>query len=300
MSIASRLAACTTSTSSVVTAPGDRRASVALLLASGKANDEYVLFIKRAANDKDPWSGDVAFPGGKRDPADKSDEDTAIREVLEEVGLDVSDEGRWRRLGKIADDRVVQRGHSKHMVVSTFGFELLEKDGALPAPITQPDEVAYAWWVPVSHLRPELLRMQRLPLDKYRFTTPVRLLLQAVGTEGIGFASLPLPLPALATEEPPLWGLTLTLTSDVLTRAGAATLVGPGAAVPAFSHPFGIAGGTIGDDMIRVMLMARKHQRALSRLLGTSAVLGGLAVAVALARRGGGGRAWLSAFRGMC
>ena len=206
MSIVSRLAACTTSTSSVVTAPGDRRASVALLLASGKANDEYVLFIKRAANDKDPWSGDVAFPGGKRDPADKSDEDTAIREVLEEVGLDVSDEVRWRRLGKIADDRVVQRGHSKRMVVSTFGFELLEKDGALPAPITQPDEVAYAWWVPVSHLRPELLRMQRLPLDKYRFPTPVRLLLQAVGTEGIGFASLPLPLPALATEEPPLWG----------------------------------------------------------------------------------------------
>ena len=117
------------------------------------------------------------------------------------------------------------------------------------------------------HLRPELLRMQRQLPDKYRFPA-VRLLLQAVGTEGIGFASLPLPLPALATEEPPLWGLTLTLTSDVLTRAGAATLVGPGAAVPAFSHPFGIAGGTIGDDMIRVMLMARKHQRALSRLLG--------------------------------
>ncbi len=49
-----------------------------------------VLFIRRAGRAGDRWSGHVALPGGKRDPEDADDLAAAIRETMEEVGLDVT------------------------------------------------------------------------------------------------------------------------------------------------------------------------------------------------------------------
>ena len=40
-----------------------------------------VLFVKRVEEAKDPWSGQVAFPGGKRDAEDKDLKETVIRET---------------------------------------------------------------------------------------------------------------------------------------------------------------------------------------------------------------------------
>jgi 8-oxo-dGTP pyrophosphatase MutT (NUDIX family) len=51
-----------------------------------------VLFIKRAARKGDRWTAHVAFPGGKRDPEDAGDLEAAVRETLEEVGLDLEHE----------------------------------------------------------------------------------------------------------------------------------------------------------------------------------------------------------------
>ena len=51
--------------------------------------DAEVLFIKRTSRTRDPWSGDIALPGGRRDPEDIDDLATAIRETREEVGLDL-------------------------------------------------------------------------------------------------------------------------------------------------------------------------------------------------------------------
>ncbi|CAM9763641.1 unnamed protein product, partial [Heterosigma akashiwo] len=48
-----------------------------------------ILFIKRAVNKRDRWSGHVAFPGGKSDPGETKI-GTAIRECQEEIGLDLS------------------------------------------------------------------------------------------------------------------------------------------------------------------------------------------------------------------
>lgn len=48
-----------------------------------------LLLVKRAVIEGDPWSGDMAFPGGKRMSGDRSIMDTVVREVQEETGIDL-------------------------------------------------------------------------------------------------------------------------------------------------------------------------------------------------------------------
>ena len=52
--------------------------------------DPEILFIKRAGRAGDRWSGHTALPGGRRDPLDADDRAAAIRETMEEVGLDLT------------------------------------------------------------------------------------------------------------------------------------------------------------------------------------------------------------------
>lgn len=54
-----------------------------------RAGDPEALFIKRTSRKGDRWGGHVALPGGGRDPEDEDDQATAIRETMEEVGLDL-------------------------------------------------------------------------------------------------------------------------------------------------------------------------------------------------------------------
>jgi 8-oxo-dGTP pyrophosphatase MutT (NUDIX family) len=63
-------------------------ASVAIMLMDD--DDPKTLLIRRAEKDEDPWSGQVAFPGGKRTEGDRSLRETAVREAWEEVGVDLS------------------------------------------------------------------------------------------------------------------------------------------------------------------------------------------------------------------
>jgi 8-oxo-dGTP pyrophosphatase MutT (NUDIX family) len=73
----------------VLQSPGHTRASVALILRDGEHGPD-VLFIERAARDGDPWSGDIGLPGGKVEEEDNSPRQTAERETMEEIGLDLS------------------------------------------------------------------------------------------------------------------------------------------------------------------------------------------------------------------
>ena len=46
-----------------------------------------LLLIRRAVHERDPWSGNMAFPGGRVEPEDDGPLAAALRETLEEVGL---------------------------------------------------------------------------------------------------------------------------------------------------------------------------------------------------------------------
>lgn len=64
-------------------------AAVALLLKP--ANQDFdILFVKRTVSPSDPWSGQIAFPGGKRDTEDENLKQTLVREVLEETNINLT------------------------------------------------------------------------------------------------------------------------------------------------------------------------------------------------------------------
>jgi len=66
----------------------DAWAAVAVLLRE-EGDDYETLLVKRAVVAGDPWSGDMAFPGGKKAPGDHTLRDTVIREVREETGINL-------------------------------------------------------------------------------------------------------------------------------------------------------------------------------------------------------------------
>jgi len=66
------------------------RAAVAII-ARPVPGDLELLFIRRAAFENDPWSGDIAFPGGRVNAPEEPPRLTAERETREELGIDVAE-----------------------------------------------------------------------------------------------------------------------------------------------------------------------------------------------------------------
>jgi len=85
-------------------------AAVALIL-KPMNRDFKVLFVKRVENPADSWSGQIAFPGGKRDAKDKNLKQTIVRETLEETNIDLLD--RCRFLGALTALRSTRRPEMK-------------------------------------------------------------------------------------------------------------------------------------------------------------------------------------------
>ena len=88
----------------------DAEAAVALLL-KPVDQDLRFLIVKRAESPVDPWSGQMAFPGGKRDVKDRGLKYTVARETLEETNIDLLD--RCRFLGLMETMRSTERPEMK-------------------------------------------------------------------------------------------------------------------------------------------------------------------------------------------
>lgn len=123
----------------------DKWAAVAMLLRDGSAGPE-VLFIRRAEHPRDPWSGHMAFPGGRQHEEDASLLDTAIRETREEVGLDLASEAE--HIGQLDDLQAIARGKPQETVIRPFVFEVRRESPIL----TDQKEVAEALWTPLLPL----------------------------------------------------------------------------------------------------------------------------------------------------
>ena len=146
--------------------PADERpmlAAVALVFHQPRGGEPELLFIERAQKEGDPWSGQMAFPGGRRDPADADIAATAARETLEEVGVALE-----RPLGRLDDFSGSRNTRVPALVVSPFVYEARERPRLLPNA-----EVQSTVWIPVSWiLHPDASYDYRLERAEFTGTFP--------------------------------------------------------------------------------------------------------------------------------
>src|SRR5215212_11837124 len=125
--------------------PEMRLAAILLALRARADGEPELLMIKRAEAEGDPWSGHIACPGGRMEPGDHDLAVTAVRETLEETGVDVARDGRL--LGQL-DDISPRTPYLPPIVIRPY--VALVRAGV---EIVPSQEVAQAFWVPLSVLR---------------------------------------------------------------------------------------------------------------------------------------------------
>jgi 8-oxo-dGTP pyrophosphatase MutT (NUDIX family) len=142
--------------------PEARRAAVAVVIAAGA--EPAVLFIRRKERAGDPWSGQMALPGGFWSPSDDSLETTARRETEEETGIALADAGEL--LG-VLDDVSPRTPYLPPLVVTPVVFLVAEELAAQAGP-----EVERAVWLKAHDLFDPALRRPfhlRLPGEAREF-----------------------------------------------------------------------------------------------------------------------------------
>lgn len=114
-------------------------AAVAMVLTAATPDPE-VLFIVRAPHVDDPWSGNIAFPGGRVATGDASPQQTAERETLEELALDLAE---CDYIGRLDD----LYGLSLPILVSAFVYVASRRP-----PLSPNHEIARSFWFPLEKL----------------------------------------------------------------------------------------------------------------------------------------------------
>ena len=148
-----------------------------------------LLMVQRATRPGDPWSGDMAFPGGRKEKQDKNHIDTARRELEEEVGiiLDATPVGKlsilWTKSHNtlrpmavhpyvfeapavfeaptvvktptvVEIPTVVEKPTIAETPTTAFARQETEIDNLSTTHLTLSHEVAAALWIPLSVFRP--------------------------------------------------------------------------------------------------------------------------------------------------
>ncbi len=141
------------------------RSAVALIVREA-ADGPEVLMIERAEREGDPWSGQMAFPGGKSDHGDKNNFHTALRETHEEIGLDIDVHSQY--LARLSDILSPVRIGRRAMVITPYVFTVEQ----IPA-LTLNEEVADIVWVPLAFLADGSNRENmQWPFKKVTLTLP--------------------------------------------------------------------------------------------------------------------------------
>lgn len=168
-----------------------RAAAVSAIFRETDAGPE-VLLIRRANRDGDPWSGHMAFPGGRRDPSDDDLLATALRETREEIGLDLDAEAEL--VGRL-DDQDTSHRHKVGFLIRPYVFRITR-----PVDFTPNHEVDEVVWAQVAPmLRGEIDSSIEVSFENVRYT-----------------------LPAWDVGGRTVWGLTYRMLQDVFGRVRAA------------------------------------------------------------------------------
>jgi len=177
-----------------VTADVSSKAAVALVLREAQAGLE-LLFIHRAEHPSDPWSGQMAFPGGRAEDGDAALRETAVRETAEEIGIDLRRSGEL--MGALDETRAVSRMRPVDLSISPFVFRLRDA----PEPRLS-DEVRSVHWVPLDDLLGSRLR----------------------GLMDYPFDGQPVKFPCFHVQGRTIWGLTYRMFSNLQTLLDEAML----------------------------------------------------------------------------
>jgi 8-oxo-dGTP pyrophosphatase MutT (NUDIX family) len=171
----------------------ERRAAVAIVLRqSEELATSEILFILRAQHREDPWSGHMAFPGGRVEQDDPSPLEAALRETSEEVGVDLARCGRL--LGQIDETQASAGGRTLPLAIVPFVFELVEP----VLPRANAEEVDQILWVTLGEL-----------LDPaFRGTTPYEIYGQHYD------------LPCIRARGQVIWGLTYRMLMQLFAAVG--------------------------------------------------------------------------------
>ncbi|MFE8073335.1 CoA pyrophosphatase [Marinobacteraceae bacterium S3BR75-40.1] len=121
------------------------RAAVALIYRHSEADGVELLFIQRAQRKGDPWSGDMAFPGGRLQPNDATPRAAAERETLEETGINLKRAGRFH--ARLSDLITRQHNRWRPMVVTPYVYQWTGRQRE-----TLNHEVEETVWISLSYL----------------------------------------------------------------------------------------------------------------------------------------------------
>lgn len=137
-----------------------KRSAVALVVDSDDFHSASLLFIQRAKSEKDPWSGHMAFPGGRYELTDQDTLFTAKREMHEEVGFDIDSEVNAqfnpRLLTRLSDISPFSWSKFKTIIVTPYLFLIDGKPSLTPN-----YEVETTVWIPLSFFLDKSNRQQK-------------------------------------------------------------------------------------------------------------------------------------------
>ena len=119
---------------------GDRRAAAVVIAVMRGADGVPVFPLTRRPATMRSHAGQFALPGGRLDPGETAC-DAALRELHEELGVDVRPENVLGRL----DDYVTRSGY----VMTPF---VVWSDSSVDTLVPSPDEVAHVYAVPLTEL----------------------------------------------------------------------------------------------------------------------------------------------------